>query len=264
MRRGRTALLIALAVALAVASPAAAAQRLVFDAKDGVLRDAAGHRLGTFRDTCTASERCSGSARTADGRLRFHGRGSATAPGFTWRLTGASGRYRGARGTLALHVVSDTEWVAAATVRSPAELRAGAVREPRADRAFARRADRACVAASSRLAALPPFPFTDFDPLHPDPALLPQVGAFFTGPADPRPILHALVATLQGLGTPVATGAWQRVLRAEDGSIAVRDRQDAAALAADVPAFVKSVDDTVGAERELALAADVFGATRCA
>jgi hypothetical protein len=42
------------------------------------------------------------------------------------------------------------------------------------------------------------------------------------------------------------------------------DRQDAAALAADVPAFVQSVQDTVGAERELALAADVFGATRCA
>jgi hypothetical protein len=169
MRRGWTTLLIAVAVALVVAAPAAAAQRLVFDAKDGVLRDASGHRLGTFQETCTASERCSGSARTADGRLRFHGRGSATAPGFTWRLTGASGRYRGARGTLALHVVSDTEWVAAASVRSPAELRAGAV----------------------------------------------------------------------------------------------RDRQDAAALAADVPAFVASVDDTVAAERELALAADVFGATRC-
>jgi hypothetical protein len=260
----RLTLFIAVAAALVAASPAAAAQRLVFDANHGVLRDASGHRLGTFKEKCTATERCAGSARTADGRLRFHGRGSATAPAFTWRLTGTSGRYRGARGTLALHVVSDTEWVAAATVTARAVLRAGAVREPSADRPFARRADRACVAASDRLAALPPFPLTDFDPLHPDPALLPQVGAFFTGPGDPRPILHALVATLQGLGAPVATGAWQRVLRAEGGSIAVRDRQDAAALAADVPAFVKSVGDTAAAERALALAADVFGATRCA
>ena len=120
------------------------------------------------------------------------------------------------------------------------------------------------VEASQQLAALPPFPFANFDPLHPDPSLLPQVGAFFTGPGDPRPTLHALVTKLEALGTPAAASAWQHVLRAENGAITVRDAQDTAALAADVPAFVRSVEDTVAAERQLALAADGFGATGCA
>jgi hypothetical protein len=266
MPRGQPALAIAFVAALAVAPAASAspAQRLVFDASGGVLRDANGHRLGTFHEACTAAERCAGSALTADGRLRFRGTGSATAPAFTWRLTGTSGRYRGARGTLTLRVVSDTEWVAAATVRTRAALRAGKEPALGANRGFARHADRACVAASHQLAALPAFPFAGFDPLHPDPSLLPQVGAFFTGPGDPRPTLHLLVTKLHALGTPAAATAWMLVLRAEDGGITVRDEQDTAALAADVPAFVRSVEDTVAAERRLALAADVFGATRCA
>jgi hypothetical protein len=131
------------------------------------------------------------------------------------------------------------------------------------DRPFARRADGLCSGASRQLAALPPFPFPGFDPLHPDPALLPAVGAYFTGPGDPRPILTELTTRLRALGTPVAAAAWQRVLRAEAAGIAVRTRQDDAALAADVAAFVTSVHATVGAGHELAIAASVFGATSC-
>jgi NADPH:quinone reductase-like Zn-dependent oxidoreductase len=45
----------------------------------------------------------------------------------------------------------------------------------------------------------------------------------------------------------------QPLLRAEGGSIAVRDAQDQAALASDAAGFVNSVDDTVTAGRRLAL-----------
>ena len=63
-----------------------------------------------------------------------------------------------------------------------------------------------------RGAWLPPFPFGGFDPLHPDPQLLPQVGAFFTGPGDPRPVLRALDRRLRGLGRPPAVRPLWRLL----------------------------------------------------
>jgi hypothetical protein len=87
-----------------------------------------------------------------------------------------------------------------------------------------------------------------------------EVGAFFTGPHDPRPTLDALDARLRALGQPPADhGGWARVLAARAASRATYDEQDRAALAVDVQAFVKSVRDVSTTFRAVAISATVFG-----
>ena len=109
-----------------------------------------------------------------------------------------------------------------------------------------------------------PFPFSTFDPLHPDPSLLPAVGRFFTGPDDVRPTLLTLDAHLGALGQPPAdAGAWRRVLAARTAALAVHDEQDQAALTADPPAFIKSVHDVERTFRAVAITATVFGVSQC-
>ena len=136
-------------------------------------------------------------------------------------------------------------------------LLAGALRRPAANHAFRVRADALCAMASRRLAALPPFPFPGFDPLHPDPQLLPQVGRFFTGPHDPRPILHALEASLQVLGQPPADRrGWARVIAARAAALKVNDEQDRAALSGYPGAFVRSVHDAQRSFRAVAIGTD--------
>jgi hypothetical protein len=135
---------------------------------------------------------------------------------------------------------------------------------PAANGPFRARADARCASAARQLAALPPFPFANFDPLHPDPQLLPQVGRFFTGPHDPRPTLDALDAQLRALGQPPADRpGWGRVLAARAASRMTNDEQDQAALAADVPAFVNSLRDANATFRAVAISATVFGVDRC-
>jgi hypothetical protein len=83
--------------------------------------------------------------------------------------------------------------------------------------------------------------------------MLPAVGAFFTGPGDPRPILRALDAGLRKLGPPARDhGPWRLALRARGQELAVIDEQDRAALAGDVPAFVQSVHRSAANFRQIA------------
>jgi hypothetical protein len=118
--------------------------------------------------------------------------------------------------------------------------------------------------AAGRLAALPPFPFHDFDPLHPDPSLLPQAGALFTGSGDPRAILGTLNTGLEALGQPPANHrAWTAGLNARGAQLAVIDRQDQAAPAGDVPGFVRTVHASSANFRAMAITASAFGATAC-
>jgi hypothetical protein len=150
------------------------------------------------------------------------------------------------------------------TPRAGVVLRSGVLRLPAANGPFRVRADARCASAARQLAALPPFPFANFDPLHPDPQLLPQVGRFFTGPHDPRPTLDALDAQLRALGQPPADRpGWGRVLAARAASRMTNDEQDQAALAADVPAFVNSLRDANATFRAVAISATVFGVDRC-
>ena len=241
----------------------------------GVLRDRYGRPVGHFAFTCTwtrilaggdALERCGGFGRTADGRLAVTGPARESEAVHSWRLTGESGAYRSARGTALVRDIGDRESLITATVmpRAGTVLRAAVLARPAANRSLIADADQICTGASRQLAALPPFPFSNFDPLHPDPGLLPQVGAFFTGPGDPRPIFQTLNARLRALGQPpAARGWWTRMLHARGAELAVINEQDRAALAGDTPAFVHSVGDSVSAFRQIAITATVFGTTRC-
>ncbi|HEY7076639.1 MAG TPA: hypothetical protein VH418_14770 [Solirubrobacteraceae bacterium] len=227
------------------------AQRQVID---GVLRDRAGRRIGRFNAACTrtALERCSASGRSARGTIRLAGRSRASELVHTWRVVRATGAWRGVRGRAAVVDVGGRESLIGVGLGAPA------------DRGFIARADRACRRASAKLAALPPFAFAGFDPLHPDPRLLPQVGAFFTGPGDPRPVLRALDRRLRALGRPPAARAtWRRLIAARAHALANIEAQDRAALAADAPAFVATVHESTRAFRHVALPGLLFGAVGC-
>jgi hypothetical protein len=148
--------------------------------------------------------------------------------------------------------------------RAGVVLRDAVLRRPPANAPFRARANALCTSAAAQLASLPPFPFTSFDPLHPDPAVLPRVGQFFTGPHDARPALRALDEQLSALGAPPADrGTWTRALAARAASLAVIDRQDGAALAANAPAFVRSVRDAARTFRAVAISASAFGVGAC-
>jgi hypothetical protein len=241
----------------------------------GVLRDAADRPVGRFTSTCRTTktlpgpehlERCAGMGRTAQGHLAWAGDSSSTVALHTFATTRGTGAYRGARGTLALRDVGPRESIITVTLapRKSVVLRVGVVARPPANAVFLRRTDRACGQAARALAALPPIPFPDFDPLHPDPGLLPQVGAFFTGPGDPRPTYRTLDARLRALGRPPANRrAWQHTVHARLTALAAINTQDRAALAGDQNAFVTSVRDNGIAFRRVAITATVFGAIRC-
>ena len=296
---GLSVVLLATASALVTPSPAAAnsptREELVFESTvtknttagpdashvgheqivSGIARDAAGRRVGRFAFTCRwiqilaggdARERCAGSGKTAEGKLYLAGLTRRFSPTDTFAITRGTGAYRGAHGTFVSRDLGYPEGLAIITItpRPGVFLRVGMVPRPPANTRFIARANHLCTSASRQLAALPPFPFPDFDPLHPDPTLLPQVGAFFTGPGDTRPTLRTLNARLRELGRPpVERRAWKRTLDARVAALAVINRSDRAALAADVPGFVNSVNDNRAAFRRMATTTAVFGTTQC-
>lgn len=240
----------------------------------GLLRDAGGRPIGRFSFTCTwtrvtsggALENCVAIARTRDGRLDASGPARSSATTQHWTANGGTGGYRAARGSLLVRDLSERESLITATVTpgAGAALHAGTVSRPSANRGFIANADQLCRQAAGRLAALPPFPFHDFDPLHPDPSLLPLLGAFFTGPGDPRAILGALDAGLRELGQPPADRkAWTAALSARGIQLSVIDQQDQAALGGDVPGFVRTVHASSANFRAVAITASAFGVTRC-
>ena len=289
--------LLAVALALVALLPATAQakQRLFFDAVytktstsgpgddmvghvqvgSGVLRDAAKHPVGHFAFTCRwvqiltdgdARERCGGHGTTPDGRLNVAGPSLRNAATHTWAVNGGTGRYRKARGSVVVRdlMTNDTLVDVTITPRHGVTLRAGAIPTPAANRAFRNTAAIRCRDTAKTLAALPPFPFTDFDPLHPDPAVLPDVGRFFTGPHDPRPAYEQLREELTALGRPPAQRpSWARLVAARAAALTIIQRQDDAALAADVTGFVKTVDDSSKNFRDIAINATVFGVTDC-
>jgi hypothetical protein len=242
----------------------------------GILRDLAGHRIGRSAFTCRwimilangdAREHCTGWAETADGRFRMDGPALRNDLLHTWTVRGVSGGYRGATGSVVLRDTSPTRTLARITLHAPAAaaLKPGVVSGSAANSAFRARADALCDRAAARLASLPPFPFQNFDPLHPDPKLLPKVGRFFTGPHDSRRIQRDLIAGLRALGRPPGDRQqWSQVLGALDARVAVMSAQDRAALAADVPAFVRSLGEVDANAVRVARSALVFGAVRCA
>jgi hypothetical protein len=130
---------------------------------------------------------------------------------------------------------------------------------------FVTRAERYCQRGNADIHRLPSFPFQNFDPLHPDPQVLPKVGKFFTGPGNEVPIAQRLVRQLRSLGTPPARKrAWMQVLATFQVFIAVIDREATTALRGDADGWVKAVRENRLLPDRLAAATKRFGAKRCA
>jgi hypothetical protein len=110
----------------------------------------------------------------------------------------------------------------------------------RLDAAFIARADAVCARANAAIEkAHGKFPYSTFDPLHPDPKLLPKVGAFF---ASSQAIADRVPGELQALGDPQRNAAlWHQMLALSRQSRAIAHRQVAAAQASNAPAFVATV-----------------------
>jgi hypothetical protein len=108
------------------------------------------------------------------------------------------------------------------------------------DQLFITRVNRVCTLANADTqAAHGTFPFDDFDPLHPDSATLPKVGAFF---ARSQSITDRVPGQLERLGKPLAgTKTWRYLLWLAKRSRRIEDRQIKAALAGDIPGFVATV-----------------------
>jgi hypothetical protein len=111
--------------------------------------------------------------------------------------------------------------------------------------------------------SLPAFPFSTFDPFHPDKNILPQVGRFFDQPAR-RHLLRALLGELEKLGPPPASNeVWQNVLKARHGALANETQQIKTALADNAPAFVRAVYKSAGDYNRLVFTSAVFGVQSC-
>jgi hypothetical protein len=240
----------------------------------GTLADQASRTVGRLAFACRyrrivdgdAIERCSGSGKTRDGRVRFDGPALKSAPDHTWRLTGGTGQFAGASGALVVHDIGDRESLATASVSllPGHHLHVGVIVRPQANTAFVGRADKICATGTRSLSKLPPFPFDNFDPLHPDPRMLPPVGRFFTGAGDSRPALRARLAGLVQFGSPPAQRTvWSGYLRERENELANIEAQDTAALQSQVPAFVQTVKRAAKIYRGQALGATVFGAYEC-
>jgi hypothetical protein len=84
-----------------------------------------------------------------------------------------------------------------------------------------------------------PFPYSNFDPLHPDRRLLPKVAAYFSGV---RAIADRVPVQLGELAYPTKGAIlWRTLVRLAREERAIADRQIRAAEASDVAAFVKTV-----------------------
>lgn len=128
---------------------------------------------------------------------------------------------------------------------------------------FTARVDAACARAVQRHAGHP-FPVSNFDPEHPDPAQLPAVGDYFArygGLAVTTDALHALTPPVW------ASRDWRTLLAVADRIVANSHRQIAAARAHDTETFVQTVHmstDLVGQLNNAAKRIGISGTSPCA
>jgi hypothetical protein len=246
------------------------------------LRDAAGRIVGTARSSCVFTkvipndvlERCAASGTTSEGTLLFGGVGHLNSTNPPWQVTGGTGAYKGAHGQLVFErdilvhptvqlVTGRLFTVAVFELTANHRLHVGVVPRPAVNAAFIRRANAACHATETKAARLPAFPFSTFDPFHPDPQLLPQVGRFFNQPAR-RHLPRALLAELEKLGQPPASSrAWRNVLKARKVALTNETRQIKTALADDARAFVRTVYQQAKDYNQLVFTSAVFGVQSC-
>ena len=249
---------------------------------NATLRDRSGQVVGSARDRCVFTkvlandvlERCSGRAKTSEGTVTVAGTGHLNSMNPPWRVTGRSGAYKGLRGkqVFATDIPLDPNVPLAAgrlysisviTVSTNRRLHVAIVPRPAANTTFIRRATAACRTTERKAQSLPGFPFSSFDPFHPDPTLLPQVGRFFDQPARRR-LPHALLRALKNLGQPSANSdAWHRVLKARRTLLTNETAQIKAALADDASTFVRTLYQQATDYNELVFASAIFGVQAC-
>jgi hypothetical protein len=191
-----------------------------------------------------------------------------------WQVIGRSGAYKGLRGkqVFATDIPLDPNVplaagrafsVAVITVTSNRPLHVGVVPRPAANTRFIRRANAACHATEAKASMLPGFPFSNFDPFHPDRNLLPRVGRFFDQPTRRR-LPRALLHELQKFGLPSASaGAWEKVLKARRALLHNETKQINAALADNPSAFVRTVYQQSKDYNQLVFTSAVFGVQAC-
>jgi hypothetical protein len=245
------------------------------------LRDADGQFVGTAHTTCIFTkvipndvlENCSASGTTSDGTLTVSGVGHLESTNPPWQATGSTGMYKGVHGRLDFErdlTVDPNVPLAAGRLFSVVEfdlkghdLTVGVVPRSATNATFIRRANAACSGAEAKAAELPQFPFSTFDPFHPDKNLLPQVGRYFDQPAIRR-LPHELLVELEKLGQPpTSSSSWQKVLTARRAVLETEATQIKAALTANAPAFVRTVYQQAGVNNQLVFASAVFGVQSC-
>lgn len=246
------------------------------------LRDAAGRFVGTARDKCVFTkviprdvlERCTGWAKTSEGSATLAGVGHLYSMNPPWQVIGRSGAYRGLRGTqvFATDIPLDPNVPLAAgrafsvsviKVTNARRLHIGVVARPTANASFIGRANTACRTTEEKTRTLPGFPFSNFDPFHPDPNLLPQVGQFFDQPARHR-LPGALIRELENMGHPPADHrSWDSVLAARRTLLTNETQQIEAALSDNGPAFVRTVYQQSKDYNSLVFRSAVFGVQSC-
>jgi hypothetical protein len=248
----------------------------------GKLVDASGHVVGSATSRCVFTkaipgdmlESCRDSAKTGDGTVSISGIGHLHSMNPPWRLDGMTGAYRGVHGTQIYSTdipldpnvpVAPGRFFSVSVIEAKVThpLKVGVVPRPAANAGFIRRADAACSATERKVQSMGDFPFPDFDPFHPDPQTLPQVGQFFNQPAR-RALPSGLLTKLEKLGKPPASrSAWQRVLAARRTIIGNETKQTNAALANDAPTFVASVYQMSRDYNRLVFASAIFGVQSC-
>lgn len=132
--------------------------------------------------------------------------------------------------------------------------------------AFVATVNRLCVGASKRLHKVQgSFPFSRFDPLHPDRRLLPAVGAYFQRA---HLVTDRLPDALSRLApTPAGRAAWAQIVALARTGRDISRRQVAAAKSSDASAFVATVGEVqanASRLRLIALQAGFTPASPCA
>lgn len=219
-------------------------------------------------------ERCYGSAKTREGTVALAGIGHLYSTNPPWEVTGRSGAYKGLRGkqVFATDIPLDPNVpladgrlfsISVITLTTNRRLHVGVVSRQAANTAFIRRADAACRATEAKGRRLPGFPFSNLDPFHPDPTLLPQVGHFFDQPTR-RQLPDTLLQALNNLGEPPASsGRWRNVLNARRALLMNETAQIKAALAGNAPTFVRTVYQQAKDYNKLVFTSAIFGVQSC-
>jgi len=165
------------------------------------------------------------------------------------------------RRTAALLAISCLVMLAGCSSGDEAVAPAGSVAPTTAVASVVPQIDAICADWKAQLEARGRLDVDGFDPQNPDPALLPQVGAYFAGA---RPIARASIDQIAALDVPAdEQAAVDRLVAAMEAEEANAIRQVEAANAGDVDGFVPTVAETDAVNQEVTAAGEALGADSC-